>query len=452
VLADLDGDGHLDLLVGNYFNDGANILDANGTGVEEMHNTKSNASNGGYKHLLLWTGATRGPGARVAYREVDGLGEAARGWTLAIGSADLDGDLLPELYFSHDFGPDRLLHNRSSAGRPRFVPVYGRRGFRTPKSAVVGRDSFKGMGVDFGDVNGDGVLDISVTNIADDYALHESHFVWLSEGDPARALRNGVAPYVHGAERLGVARSGWGWDTRFGDFDNDGRLEILHATGFMRGTTNRWPELQALGTGNDRLMSNPALWPALRLGDDVSGCNQFAFFAPTSGGRFVNVSAEVGLGDPMVSRGIATADIDADGRLDFAVANQWETSYVFRNTSPAAGHFLGLRLLLPIGAARTGIEVRAGTRAPAASRPAIGASAAVRVPGRAPMVAQVDASNGHSGRRSPDLHFGLGRATGAVDVELRWRNASGAPQRGTVALAPGWHTIMLGSTPDEDRR
>src|SRR3712207_7095987 len=42
--------------------------------------------------------------------------EVAHSWTLAVGAADLDGDLLPELYFANDFGPDRLLHNRSQPG------------------------------------------------------------------------------------------------------------------------------------------------------------------------------------------------------------------------------------------------------------------------------------------------------------------------------------------------
>ena len=51
----------------------------------------------------------------------------------------------------------------------------------------------------------------------------------------------------------------------------------------------------------------------------------------------------------MVTRGIALADVDGDGRLDFAVANQWEPSFLFRNTAPNPGAFLGLHLRLPVG-------------------------------------------------------------------------------------------------------
>ena len=107
---------------------------------------------------------TAGAAPSVRYQKVgDVLTEdVSRGWTLAMGAADLDGDLLPELYLANDFGPDRLLHNRSTPGTLQFAVLEGRRGFTTPKSCVVGRDSFKGMGVDFGDVTaGDPATDLA---------------------------------------------------------------------------------------------------------------------------------------------------------------------------------------------------------------------------------------------------------------------------------------------------
>ncbi|MDP2834140.1 MAG: CRTAC1 family protein [Pseudomonadota bacterium] len=443
TLADLDGDGHADLVVGNYFQDGGRILDAKASGVETMHDTKSKSFNGGAKHLLLWAGGGTGAGAApfVRYQEAAGvLPEAVdRGWALGVAAADLDGDGLPELYFAHDFGPDRLLHNRSTPGHLNFAVLEGKRGFNTPKSFVLGQDSFKGMGVDFGDINGDGMLDIYVSNIANPFALQESHMLWLSNGSP-ELMRLGQAPYVQASEPLGLSRSGWGWESRLDDFDNDGVLEAVQATGFVKGKVNRWPELQSLGTGNDRMMSDPRHWPKFRPGDDLSGQQPNAFFVRAADGRFYDMARQLGLDEPMVSRGIATADVDGDGDLDFAVANQWEPSYLYRNDCPRCGAFLGLRLMR-VG---SGGQARGQAGHQAIGYPAIGAQAVVRLPDGRRLIAQVDGGNGHSGKRSQELHFGLGKQQGPVQVEISWRDAQGRMQRATLNMKPGWHTVLLG--------
>jgi hypothetical protein len=227
-----------------------------------MQDSMSKAQNGGRKHLLLWKASGA---ATVQFEEVNNVldEQSARGWALAIGAADLDGDLLPEIYFANDFGPDRLLHNRSTPGHPRFELLEGRRSFTTTKSKVLGHDSYKGMGVDFGDLNGDGWPDIYVSNITQEYGLEESHFVFLSTGR-VDLMKNGVAPYVDRGESLGLSRSGWGWDTRLGDFNNDGVLEALQATGFMKGNVNRWADLHEVVMGNDQLLRNPRSWPSLQ--------------------------------------------------------------------------------------------------------------------------------------------------------------------------------------------
>src|SRR5262249_32556766 len=72
TLADLDGDGHIDILVGNYFQDGGQILDAKAGGVEAMHNTKSKSYNGGHKDLLLWTAGARWAAPSVQFRRGSG--------------------------------------------------------------------------------------------------------------------------------------------------------------------------------------------------------------------------------------------------------------------------------------------------------------------------------------------------------------------------------------------
>jgi hypothetical protein len=98
---------------------------------------------------------------------------------------------MPEIYIGNDFGPDRLLHNESTPGHLKFRLLEGKRHFTDPKSFVLGHDSFKGMGCDFGDLNQDGLLDIYVSNIADKFALAESHFLWQSTGDIGEMRNSG---------------------------------------------------------------------------------------------------------------------------------------------------------------------------------------------------------------------------------------------------------------------
>jgi enediyne biosynthesis protein E4 len=444
--ADLDGDGHIDLIIGNYFPDGARMLDAQASDVEQMQHSMSRAFNGGGKHLLLWAGATTGNEPTVQFEEAKGIldEEVNHGWTLAIAACDLDGDLLPELYFANDFGPDRLLHNLSTPGHLRFALLEGEPTLTTPSSKVLGHDSFKGMGVDCGDLNDDGLPDLFVSNITSQYALEESNFVFLSTGDLDR-MKVGIAPYIDKSESLGLSRSGWAWDVKLGDFDNRGALQALQATGFVKGEVNRWPELQELAMGNDELLSNPQNWPRFQPGDDLSGHQHIPFYVQAQNGRYYDLSAQLGIDTPQVSRGIATADVNGDGRLDWAVANQWGPSYFYQNDSPNPGAYLELYLLLPLRPGQTSARAgHPGDDTP--GWPAIGAEAGVHLPNGRRLVAQVDGGNGHSGKRSSDFHFGLGQLSSEsqLQVDLRWRDPEGRIHEQTLYLTPGSHTILLG--------
>ena len=143
--AALMGTDTWDLLVGNYFRDGAHVLDAKAGGTEVLHEGKS--TDGGYKHSS-WQGAEerRSPESDTV-KFVGVPEEVARGWTVAIGACDLDGDLLPEIYFRQ-----RLWSGSPVAQlvdpRPVFAILEGT-GVGDAKSCVLGRDPSKGMGCDF---------------------------------------------------------------------------------------------------------------------------------------------------------------------------------------------------------------------------------------------------------------------------------------------------------------
>jgi hypothetical protein len=462
VQADLDGDGHVDLLICNYHPDGARVLDANATTPAVMQDSMSHAFNGGGKHFLLWKKPADGQPFRFEEQQncicdtdlVPMSPEKAapymHGWTLALGAADLDGDLLPELYIANDFGPDRLLHNVSTPGHLAFVPLQGVRHFMTPKSKVVGHDSFKGMGVDFADLSRDGNLDFFISDIADEFALQESHLAFIHTGHPEQ-MRQGIAPYDEKSEELGVSRSNWGWDAKFGDFLNDGNVELVQTTGFARGNASVWPWLHELATANDALLKYPQSWFRCQPGDGLSYKDAvLAFFVRDGNGRFWNLGREVGFPDGTLGRGIAMADVEGNGRLDMAVANQYGPSYFYYNTAPNVRNFLGLHLVLPLkagGSAACRIIDGHPDYKENPSRPAFGATVVLSLADGHRVIQEVDGGNGHSGKRSPDLHFGLGDlgAGENVKAEIRWRDGDGVVHSETDKIESGrWHTIYLG--------
>ena len=457
TFADIDGDGHQDIVLGNYYPDGAELTDADSDRPFEMNNDFSRARNGGKNRIFLYAGSESGEAPSVAYRDAGDVfpNNGAYGWTLAIGAADLDRDGLSDLYIANDFGPDQLLWNRSQPGVVKLEELQGERGFFRPTSLALGHDSFKGMGVDFGDINNDGIFDFFVSNIASPFGLQEGHFLWTSTGHTEQ-MAAGIAPWVDRADDLGVSRSSWAWDARFEDFDNDGVLEIVQATGLVKGEVNRWADIGQLGASNDNLVKYPAIWPKFLEGSDIDGSKPKPFWVRGSNGRFVDLSTTLFPDLLQPVRGIAVADVDGDGYPEMVYASFWEDSVYIKNLT-SGNRFLGLHLLLPVtdnaGGTKppTGIRVHDGHPTWREGTPAIGAFVEAEIPGGQRQIRQVDGGNGHSGQRSPEVRFGLAQTSAtSIAVRVTWRDLNGILHRDALSLSPGYHTVVLsaaGGTP-----
>jgi hypothetical protein len=178
-------------------------------------------------------------------------------------------------------------------------------------------------------------------------------------------------------------------------------------------------------------------------GDDIAGGQHLAFHVRGPDGRFEDVSRELGLAIPIPTRGIATGDADGDGRLDFAVARQWDEPVFYHNDSAVQGDFLGLRLTHPPAGTAPG--------APAAApgSPVVGAQVTVTTPDGRTLLGRVDGGSGHSGKRSFEVLVGLGPVDGPVRARIAWRDRAGAPHEQELSLVPGWHALQLGPTAQE---
>ncbi|MFX0575236.1 CRTAC1 family protein [Nocardia nepalensis] len=454
AVADFDGNGTPDIFIGNYFPE-MDVLEPDGRRALWMSDSFSNARNGGEAKIFTLEKATAGDEPSVDFREVADpfpIGMDT-GWALAAAAADLNGDQLPELYVANDFGRDRLFVNKSEPGDIRFGYAEGKRGLTEPKSYVMGHDSFKGMSADFGDLNGDGMPDMFVSDISVRFALMEGHLAFYNTAkdtaDAARQLADGVAPFENKAPEVGLAWDTWGWDAKIDDFDNDGRNELVQANGMIKGEVNRWPQIQELGTMNDDLVKYPWAWPILGKDADLAGSDPVGFFSRDADGKFWNLTAELGMDTPVPSRGIATGDTSGNGALSFAVARQWGDPTFYHNNRAKDGQYLGLKLVKPTREG-TNVTTTAAGR-PVLGVPAVDAQVEVRTPDGQLHTAHLDGGSGHTGKRATEVHLGLGSVDPAtpLPVVLRWRDVKGAPHEQTLQLAPGGHIVNLTSSAQE---
>lgn len=435
---DYDRDGHLDLLVGNYF--AAEVADpATGRMVRNdlwnpvttrvMHETFTHAANGGEDVLYR----NRGDGTFA-----DVTGEAGlhfSGWTLAVGSADLDNDGWPDLYLANDFGPDELyLSTGAAEDPPRFRSVIDAAGH-----PGIGADWWKGMNVDFGDVDGNGYLDIYVTNIlAHRYKTDEGNMLWLNlpagdGGAGAGTSALGGRSFRNVASASGVDDGGWGWGAQFADFDLDGLLDIFAVNGFVTGDRDHtyWYQLQEMVTQTKNQSADAADWPPMG-NRDLSGYEPSRLFLqkprreePSSNSgetpQFFEVAERVGIDDLWNGRGVAVFDLENDGDLDIYIANQGAPSCLYRNellrgTVAVGGpHFLGLELV-----GRPDSPVALGKRRLASTAGAVGARVELRANGRL-QVRDVAGGRGFAGQSAARLCFGLGEREVAMEkLTILW--------------------------------
>ena len=384
VAFDYDNDGKLDLMFGNYFKP-VNLLSLKDPHV--LPNDLDHAINGG--GVTLWHNLGNGRWEDTTKKA--GFSQHT-GWTLDIGHGDFNNDGLQDVYLACDYGTDRIFFNNGDGT------------FRDATEKAIGFDTKKGMNVDVGDYDNDGWLDIYVTNITDEY-MKECNMLWHNNAD---------GTFTDVSRETGTCETLWGWSAKFGDFDNDGFLDLFVVNGLRSGGPKNYiPVLVDMITKPGIDFTDVNNWPA--IGDmSWSGFQKKKFFRNLDGHTFKEMSGVAGVDNDKDGRGIAVADFDNDGRLEFFQANANQDPLLYHNTMAGAGHWLELSLV--------------GTKS---NRDAFGARATVKV-GTRTMIAEVNGDNGYAGQSTQRLHFGLGAETQVASVQIRW--PSGIIQTVTVPI------------------
>jgi hypothetical protein len=354
---DMDRDGDLDLFVANY-------LDAPRSNNRFCGDPQRRMRV--YCHPLNYPGL-----ASVLYRndgngafsdvsvEAGIAGHVGNGLGVAVGDYDEDG--WPDVFVANDGVPDFLFHND---GNGRFTEVGLLAG------VAVARDgkARAGMGTEFADYDGDGRLDLVVTNHE-----FETHSLFHNDGEGTftdvtveSGLSAPTLPYV-------------GFGVAFFDFDNSGQLDLAMANGhvidntalFRAGSTHAQPKL---------------------------------LFRNTGARRFLEIGRQAGPGfaGAGVGRALVAGDYDNDGDVDLLVTNNGASPDLLRNEGGNRGAALVVRL--------------AGT---SSNRDGIGARIAVTAGGRTE-TREVKSGSSYLGQSDLRVHFGLGPATEVDRLEVRW--------------------------------
>lgn len=307
--------------------------------------------------------------AGVSQHRIISVNPLAEGQTLTSRFVLLDDDLYPELVIAGDHATSQLYWNR---GDGRFV--------NGTRRARVGTDEY-GMGSAVGDYDGDGDLDWFVSAIYEEgVPYRDGNRLYRNQGD-------GIFEDV--TDAAGVRDGSWGWGTTFLDYDNDGDLDLV------------------LATGVDYAGDVPYTANTGGFADDP-----MRLWRNDGDGRFSEVAQQEGLAATGVGTGLSVFDLEPDGDLDLFVVHNSGRPVLYRNRTNrpgAAGPNRWLQLRLEGAAAnRQGIGARI-TVTPRAAEP------------ERRLVRVLSGGSNYLGQNEAIVHLGLGPDLAQVAaVEIEW--------------------------------
>ncbi len=351
ALADLDRDGNLDLYIVNYLESLRVCRGKDGRPVTCHPRVIPAAQDVCYQ--------SQGNGRFLDVTESSGL-RAPDGKGLGIVVADLDDDGWPDIYVANDTTPNFLFHNETRGGALRFRDT----GLASGTALSGDGQSQAGMGIACADFDGNGHLDLYVTNYLREYNTLYLNLGKLLFRDATRAagLVEPTLPVL-------------GFGTQAIDADLDGRPDLFVANGHVEDV---------------RAQGDPWTMPP-------------QFFYNLGAARFVDVSLECGpyFGGKYLGRGVARLDWDRDGRPDLVVVHQdWPAALLHNET------LAGRKVVLDL----VGV---------ASNRDAVGARIVVRAGARTQVV-EICGGDGYLATNERRQIIGIGAADRIDELAVRW--------------------------------
>jgi hypothetical protein len=374
AFGDLDRDGDLDLFVTRYL-DESRPPSPEGClwkGIAVMCGPK------GFPPLDALLYLNRGDGTFVEASRRAGI--AGRpGYGLGVVLLDVEDDGDTDIFVANDSSASHLFLNRGNA-------TFQEAGLRAGVAYSEDGASQAGMGVDAGDLDGDGLPDLVKTNFSDDI-----HNFFRNEGGAA------FAEWSHRSGLAAASFSRLGWAVLLEDLDLDADLDLFVVNGHV------YPQVDGRDT-------NTSYRQAMQL------------LFNDGAGRFTERAERVGevFRRRIAGRAAAAADVDGDGDLDLAVTRDGEPPLLLENRLTARG--------------ASWITVRLeGTRS---NREGIGARVELVAAGRR-QVREMRRSRGYLASGEAVLVFGLGTAEVVDRLDIRWPSGM-RESRSALAVRRGY--------------
>ncbi len=351
AFADTDRDGDLDLYVVNYVDF---AVETSKPCSDPKTHIVGYCGPESYNGLPDRFYRNRGDGTFEDATQAAGFGGAV-GPGLGVVFGDIDNDLWPDLYVANDQKPNFLFHNLGIEGKGTFEDISLLSG-----TALSGAGRAEaGMGVDIDDYDGDGLMDIVVTN----FEL-ETNALYRNLGAGTFSDNRFIAQIAEPSLNF----LAFGVD--LADLDQDGDLDLVIANGHI----------------NDKA-------PELLEGSRYAQRNQV--FENLGNGRFREDTA-TGMDIVRVSRALATGDLDGDGDLDVVIVNSNDLTEAYENVGTGNGHWLSVELRDGIGAR---LELVAGGKT---------------------QIRDVRTASSYQAQNALAAHFGLGKSEGADRLTVKW--------------------------------
>jgi len=368
---------------------------------------------------------------------------------LGVGVSDLNRDGWPDLYVSNDFFEQDYLYINNHDGT-----------FTESVAREMPYTSYFSMGLDIADINNDGWPDIYTTDMLpeDDYRLKTTSAFedWdvyqakVKNGYHDQFMRNmlqinnGNGTFSDRGQMAGVARTDWSWSALIADYDLDGRKDIFVTNGLARDVTSQDYVAFLANDQTMRAAASGARVDFLGLVNAMTSTPLVNYaFRNEGDGTFSHESVAWGLNTPSFSNGAAYGDLDGDGAPDLVVNNVNQEAFVYRNNARARSENRYLQVQL---------------EGDAPNRFGVGAKVTLQTGGQT-QVQELMPTRGFQSSVDYVLSFGLGRTDTVESVTVEWPDGRistvssvAANQRLTVrqagaTAAPPAPTALLPSTP-----